>query len=812
MNKLKKLINSFLDFSTERSCAILIFFVILTVLQIFFLKNSFVLNSDLEALFDGENETVQDLKLLRSRVGATETLSVVSKADSKDKNIKFFEALVPEIEKEKAVRYVEFKQDITYLEERALLFLSVDELKEIQQKVQNAVAGEVEKKFALGESDPSKNLGAGESGSIENLLDKVTEKISKEKEKYAQQQYFSTSDGLMMEIKIHPESKNSFDMVETSKVIKIVDEIVARVDPAKFGVTVETGGDYKNKLKQKKIIENDLFSTIALCVFLLALTIIFYFKTISSLFIILIPLSFGIISAVSVSLLFVGEFSLISAFSFAMLYGLGIDFAIHLLARYSEERANGLSVKDALKTTYNTTLSSIISGALTTAAAFFSLIFVQFKGFSDFGIVAGIGVLTSLISIVSLFPSFAVVAEKFVKLDKMPRKLNILSSIYKKSERSGKAVLYAGMGLLILSIVASFYVSFEYDMGNLSYPIKERDATLFQQFRTKIKKEGRSGIDRTVPNYILTDSLEETKDAHDAFSALIKKEHKREFPRMVLSVFSFIPDDQDSKLRIIRNTKRIIERKINLFDELTVKRINDEIFPVLNVPGTVEIEELPQWIKNKTMERDGSFGKVVKMTISGNKKDINEVMTIKEDFGTIKGKVKEYRLLGTYFLLADIKDVVEKEIPVAVTLALFVVFLTLMIMFRSLKSSFTILFPLITGLFWMIGVCFISGIDFTLYNIVVIPTVVGIGVDSSIHFFHRSGNSTISKALETTGGAVLFSSLTTFTGFLSIGFAHHLGIRSIGLMASIGIMTVTSATLLLFPVFLKVIRTRKNSL
>lgn len=809
---MKKFFEKFIDISTRYSFAVISVFAVALILQLFFLKNNFSVNSDLEALFHGENATVKDLQLLRSRIGATETLSVVSKADSIDKNIEFFKALVPELEKNESIRFVEFEQDITYLEERALLFLPLDELLEMQEKIQKMIAGEVEKKFALDQSDqPDKSEQSSESDSIETLLDKVTEKIESEKAKYRQQRYFSTSDGLMMEIKIHPESSNSFDMVETSKVIGIVENIVFDVGPAKYGVTVETGGDYKNKLKQKDIVKNDLFSTMALCVFLLAITIIFYFKTISSLFIILIPLSFGIISAITVSLFFVGEFSLISAFSFAMLYGLGIDFAIHLLARYSEERAKGAGVTDALKTTCSTTLSSIISGALTTAAAFFSLIFVQFKGFSDFGIVAGTGVLTSLIAIVFLFPAFVITFEKIAPLDKMPRRLLILSFVNKKLNKRRLGALSVSALILIFSVISLKFISFEYDMGNLGYPVKERAATLFAKYRTQMKEEERSEIDRTVPNYILTDSLEETKDAHDAFENLIKEEYEREFPRMVISVFTFIPSEQDEKLRIIRNTKRMIERKINIFDEMTVKRINEEIFPVMSVPGPVEIENLPQWIKNRTMERDGSFGKVVKMTISGNKKDIQTVMTIKEDFGTIKGKLKEYKLLGTYFLLADIKDVVDKEIPMAVTLALFVVFVTLIIMFRSGRSSFLILLPLVTGLFWMIGLSFAFDISFTLYNIVVIPTVVGIGVDSSIHFYHRSKEENIPEALETTGGAVLFSSLTTFTGFLSIAFAHHLGIKSIGVMASMGIVTVTVATLVLFPVFLTAIRTHRNN-
>lgn len=805
---MKKFFEKYIQFSYKNSPLVIFFLLLILTVELVYLKNHFSINSDLEALFDGNNQAVLDLKELSGRIGSTDTLSVVSKASSIDSNIEFFKALVPELEKENIIRFVEFEQNVSYLEDRAMLFLPLEDLEKIETKVQKLISAEVEKSLTLSELS-DKSGKSDKSDSLEKELDKISDRIKKERDAYRIQKYFSTSDGTMMEIKIHPDVSSSLDMKETEEVIRVVDNIVKRIDPSKYGVTVETGGDYKSKLKQKNVVQNDLFSTVGLCVFLLALTIILYFKTFSSLFIILIPLSFGIISAITSSLLIVKEFSLISAFSFAMLYGLGIDFAIHLLSRYSEERAKGKSVPESMTVTYNRVLSSIISGALTTAIAFFSLYFVEFKGFSDFGIVAGIGVVTSLITIILLFPAFITIFEKIRPITKTPRRLLILSDIFNKLSRFPKTIMITALILIVLSITSTFFIKFEYDMGNLSYPVKERDSTLYAKYRTMMKKEGRSEIDRTVPNYILTDSLEETKDAHIAVQKLISKEHPHEFPRMVLSVFSFVPDDQEQKLRIIKNTKRLIERKINLFPDATKNKIEKEIFPVLSVKDAIEIEKLPEWIKDKTREKDGSFGKVVKMTFSGNKKNIITVLSLKEDFGTIKGELKDYKNIGTYFLLADIKNVIEKEVPLAIFFSLIAVFLTLLIMFRSLKSSLLILIPLITGIMWMIGWAYLAGIPFNLFNLIVVPTVVGIGVDSSIHIFHRyktDGAEKMPISLQMTGGAVFFSSLTTLTGFASQIFASHLGIKSIGTMSSIGIAAVTVVALVFFPVMLTIRR------
>ena len=121
--------------------------------------------------------------------------------------------------------------------------------------------------------------------------------------------------------------------------------------------------------------------------------------------------------------------------------------------------------------------------------------------------------------------------------------------------------------------------------------------------------------------------------------------------------------------------------------------------------------------------------------------------------------------------------------------------------------------PLVVGILWMILVAFVSGLKMNVFNMVVIPTVVGIGIDSAIHIYHRYRNEGVENmdtTLKNTGGAVLFSSLTTFVGFASIAFAHHRGLNSIGVVASIGIVTVTVANLIFFPAFLKLLESRKQ--
>jgi len=77
---------------------------------------------------------------------------------------------------------------------------------------------------------------------------------------------------------------------------------------------------------------------------------------------------------------------------------LGIDYGIHAFARYAESRRAGLNFEDSIEKLVTQTGKALSTTATTTAAAFFSLMFMDFKGFSDLGFIAGVGMLFALVA------------------------------------------------------------------------------------------------------------------------------------------------------------------------------------------------------------------------------------------------------------------------------------------------------------------------------------------------------------------------------------------------------------------------------
>jgi uncharacterized membrane protein YdfJ with MMPL/SSD domain len=93
----------------------------------------------------------------------------------------------------------------------------------------------------------------------------------------------------------------------------------------------------------------------------------------------------------------------------ALSIGIGVDYTIHIIHRFTEELEHGKSVLDATTTTLATTGSALIGSALTTALAFAVLLFSPLVPFQQFGLVTGITILFALVASIAIVPPMLVV-------------------------------------------------------------------------------------------------------------------------------------------------------------------------------------------------------------------------------------------------------------------------------------------------------------------------------------------------------------------------------------------------------------------
>ena len=145
----------------------------------------------------------------------------------------------------------------------------------------------------------------------------------------------------------------------------------------------------------------------------------------------------------------------------------------------------------------------------------------------------------------------------------------------------------------------------------------------------------------------------------------------------------------------------------------------------------------------------------------------------------------------------------SKDGKKATYLAIIAVFLVLLLDFRSLKYALVGMVPLIFGAIWMTGLMEISGLKFTMMNILAVPLIIGIGIDDGVHILHRwKIEKNLDIVYRSTGKAILLTSLTTMLGFGSLWFATYRGLGSMGIALFIGVGTCFLATLFIIPAIL----------
>ena len=215
------------------------------------------------------------------------------------------------------------------------------------------------------------------------------------------------------------------------------------------------------------------------------------------------------------------------------------------------------------------------------------------------------------------------------------------------------------------------------------------------------------------------------------------------------------------------------------------------------------IQNLPEGIKNQYIGKSGKnflvsiFPKQNVWEIDFLKRFSNELTSI------------DPRATGLPPIFNTLMDEIGEDGARATKLAIFVIFIVLLIDFRSIKKAILAMIPLVVGVVWMVGIMEITGLQITLLNIMAIPMIIGIGIDDGVHIVHRyqiEGRNAHKPVFASTGRAILLTSITTMLGFGSLWFATYRGLGSMGIALFIGVGTCFLATVIVIPVLIGMLK------
>ena len=269
----------------------------------------------------------------------------------------------------------------------------------------------------------------------------------------------------------------------------------------------------------------------------------------------------------------------------------------------------------------------------------------------------------------------------------------------------------------------------------------------------------------------------------------------------VLSIYTFIPELQDEKLRVIRDIRTRIDNKRGSLSDLDLEKLKTwERY--LQVERPVTPDDLPAWVKAQFTDMEGQLGRFVASWQRGPKSEYAHAKRIHDAFDTIHTPTGPAPAVGSHFVVPEVVDAIRRDGPLVLSAVLGVLIVTALILFRNLVSAAVVLGTVACAMLWLAAVFVALGWTLNLFNLVALPLLIGMAQDDALHILHRhreEGPGRLAHTMRETGGAVVLTTVTTVIGFSSMLFVDHVGLRSLGYTVVLGMVFCLLASMTLVP-------------
>jgi uncharacterized protein len=289
-------------------------------------------------------------------------------------------------------------------------------------------------------------------------------------------------------------------------------------------------------------------TTIASLIALVGVALLFaaFFKGVARPAFVVITLVIGLSWTLGFTTLTIGHLNIFTIIFAPMLIGLGDGYGIHFISRYEEERARCRNARDALERTFTGTGGGITAAALTMAAAFYMLFFTGFKGLSELGVITGSGLLLMFLATFISLPALLVLDERWRGAPKHPLKRpreEVHRGYVELLYRFPRATLAVSAPLAGLSLLALGGVRADFNLLHLQSAETESVIWVENIFASTKRS--------LLYGELVAESPEEVRRKTAALQALPSVER-------VESIASVIPEDQARKLHLIEDLRPLL--------------------------------------------------------------------------------------------------------------------------------------------------------------------------------------------------------------------------------------------------------------
>ncbi len=523
----------------------------------------------------------------------------------------------------------------------------------------------------------------------------------------------------------------------------------------------------------------------------------------------------------------VGELNLVSVAFTVLLVGLGLDFAIHLLLHIQEHRAAGRDNQNALRRAIHEVGPALALAAPTTAIAFLSFMPTRFDGIAQLGLIAGAGVVIAFLVTITFAPAALAIFKGQPGRTHSGRVRGFFTWMENHAGPIAATTVIFGAAALLLMPQVRFDAD-QMALRNPNSPSVQGFNLLFDDPETAPYRLSR-----------LVDNAEAAAETESLVAPIESVETAR-------SLLDFIPEDQDEKLELIdfgagtlvfaldaepgsvegpsaaegiaalktrlneayqdgpgARLAALLERLEG--DEAAQALMQENVFafwPQLTAQlrdsmnaDYVEMEALPAALRERYLSEGGKWR--VDILPSADVRDYRALDKFVED---VEAVIPD--LAGGAYQAEKAGETISFAMLEATGIAFAAIAIFLWLLVRRLRTVLLMLFPLALAAVLTAATGVLLNIPFNYANVIVLPLLIGIGIDSGIHLVLRNNQIRAGEGVygTSTPRAVLFSALTTVASFGSLMLSPHRGTASMGELLSIAIAFTLLCTLIVLPV------------
>jgi hopanoid biosynthesis associated RND transporter like protein HpnN len=546
--------------------------------------------------------------------------------------------------------------------------------------------------------------------------------------------------------------------------------------------------------------------------------------------------SFGYIT------LAVGHLNILSIAFGVILIGLGIDFGVHYVARYLQLRRTTRSADAALVETAAGVGPGILTGAITTAIAFFMAGLTEFTGVAELGMIAGGGILLCCLAAIVVLPAMIHVSDANGPQGPLPAPLDIPAWL---APLLGKPVPLLIATAAATALVALGISRLRYDHNLLN--LQPAGLESVELARTLLS-EGDQGVWFALS---IADSREELLELKNDYLKKIREEHST--IASVREIAKYIPVDDGRKRPIIeRIQKRLADlperpelipcdppdelgrtlgevqkmaggspqavrarwkvdqvrtllrsmppseyyRRLSAYQHYMAGDLLSRLHILASManPEPPQLSDLPPGLVQRFVAKDGSKF-LLQVYPKGDIWDMEAMEQFVADVRSV-----DDRATGNPLQTYEASRQMRRSYIQAAWYAFAAILAVLYLDFRCLRYTLLAMLPLALGMLQLFGVLGLLDVPLNPANMIVLPLILGIGIDDGVHVVHdfrrQRGRYRISAS---TASGVLITSLTTMVGFGSLMIASHRGLQSLGRVLTLGVSCCLFTSLVMLP-------------